>query len=377
MNEPSLAPPVWVDRQAALGRMIDKLARCSILAVDTESNSLYVYREQVCLIQFSTPDEDYLVDSLVLRDLSALRPVFADPNVEKIFHAAEYDLIGLKRDFDFRFANLFDTMIAARVLGRTAVGLGSLLEAEFGILVDKRFQRANWGLRPLPQPQLDYARMDTHHLVRLRDRLKTELETSGRWPLALEDFQRVTQVNGKEPDDWEQTCWRIQGVHDLNGRQAAVLRELCHYRDNQARSANLPPFKILSSQALLEIAQILPQKMAELDEVKEINARQIQRHGARLLEAVARGMQAPPARPPVSPRPDDAYLNRLDALRSWRKVTAAQMGVESDVVLPRDVLYAIAAGAPAGLDELAANMSHAPYRFQLFGPQIMKAIHGN
>jgi ribonuclease D len=142
------------------------------VAVDTESNSLFAYREQVCLVQFSTTQADFLVDPLALADLTPLAPLFADPKIEKVFHAAEYDLLCLKRDFGFSFANLFDTMLAGRILGRKEIGLGAMLEAFYGVQADKRHQRANWGQRPLPAPLLEYATLDTHYLIPLRDAWK-------------------------------------------------------------------------------------------------------------------------------------------------------------------------------------------------------------
>ena len=144
-----LSPPIWVDQPAEVERLARDLTKASRFAVDTESNSLHAYQEQVCLIQVSSPRVDYLIDPLAIHDLSSLGPLFSNPNTETIFHAAEYDLICLTRDFDYHFSRLFDTMHAARVLGRTAFGLGSLLESEFGISLDKHYQRANWGQRLL------------------------------------------------------------------------------------------------------------------------------------------------------------------------------------------------------------------------------------
>ena len=162
-----------------------------VVAVDTESNSLYAYQERVCLIQFSIPNQDYLVDPLALEDLSALAPLFNSSKIEKIFHAAEYDIIMLDQDFGFDFENLFDTMVAARILGWKAVGLGSILKDQFGIEVEKKYQRANWGKRPLSKDMLVYAQLDTHYLISLRERIKSDLENIGRWPLAKEDFQHA------------------------------------------------------------------------------------------------------------------------------------------------------------------------------------------
>jgi ribonuclease D len=354
--------------------MVADLKLYPILAIDTESNSLYAYREQVCLIQFSTGRTDYLVDPLYLRDLESLAPLFADPAIEKVFHAAEYDLICLKRDFHFDFVNIFDTMQAARILGRNAVGLGSMLESEFGLVLDKHFQRANWGLRPLPQPMMTYARLDTFYLVSLRNRLKADLETCGRWPLAAEDFLRLCSVNLPEIDNGAELCWRVSGGHDLTHQQMAVIQELCRYRDHQAQQADLPPFKVFSNDTLVSIAQSCPTSRADLAKIPGLPPRKLDRHAANLLQAVQIGMQAEPIKRQHIPRPEPDYLVRLDALRSWRKKVGENMGVESDVILPRDILDRIAEADPHTLLELSALMDGTPYRFEQYGEQILRTI---
>jgi len=370
----SLPPPIWVDRPQALRQAIDRLSVQPILAVDTESNSLYAYRERVCLIQFSFAETDYLIDPLALTDLSGLEAIFADPAIEKVFHAAEYDLICLKRDFGFHFANLFDTMQAARILGRPAIGLGSLLKEEFGLNIDKRFQRANWGQRPLPAEMLSYARLDTHYLIALRNRLYEALEARGLLPLAQEDFRRACSVNGKAGNGESDPLWRISGTQELDPRQMGVLNELVKYREERAREADLPPFKVLDNQALLAIARALPRSREELIRAVRLSDRQLQRHGDELLAAVQRGLRAnPPHRPQSSPY-DEALVARMEALRTWRRDKGLEWGVESDVILPRDVMQAIAERGPRSLDELAAVMSDLPWRLEHFGAEILKVL---
>ena len=222
MTKTKIAPRL-VTRQAEFEKVVEKLLAQPVVAVDTESNSLYAYREQVCLIQFSIPKQDYLIDPLALRDISALGEVFESARIEKIFHAAEYDLLVLQRDFGFKFSNLFDTMVAARILGRKRVGLGSLLEDEFNVKLEKKYQRANWGRRPLPPEMLNYACLDTHYLIALRNLLKKELKSNGRWQLAEEDFARLSQVMGTPPEPQGVDVWRISGVYDLTPKQVAIL----------------------------------------------------------------------------------------------------------------------------------------------------------
>ena len=355
--------------------MADQLSTQPLLAVDTESNSLFAYREQVCLIQFSIPGHDYLVDPLALSDLSRLAPIFADGKVEKIFHAAEYDLICLKRDFGYVVNNIFDTMQAARILGRTNVGLASMLESELGVRIEKKFQRANWGERPLPTAMLAYARVDSHYLITLRNILREELVAKGLLELALEDFRRISRVEAG-PSDYEKPAyWRIPGSQDLNRQQCGVLQALLEYRDEQARRANLPHFKILSNETLIQIAIELPLTWDALADLPKLSARNRERHAQGLLAAVKRGMNLTLPPRPANHRRDDAMLERLERLREWRKVTGKQLGVESDIVLPRDILEEIAIQAPTTLIALHVLMKDIPWRYEHFGSQILAALY--
>lgn len=377
MTATDLPAPIFIARHGALNRLASSLLGESIIAVDTESNSLYAYKEQVCLIQFSTPAKDFLVDPLSLKDLSPLAPVFSSPKIEKIFHAAEYDLICLKRDFGFEFNNIFDTMIAARILGYEAVGLGSMLSAEFDIHVDKKFQRANWGRRPLPAHLLSYAQLDTHYLIPLRNRLQVSLRKNTLQDLAKEDFSRLCQVDGSIPENKVNDCWRISGAHDLKPQKAAVLGELCQYRDKVARSMNRPRFKVIGDKTLLAIAETCPDSIKKLQTIPGMSKRQIDRHGQALLEAVARGQKAKPIRPPKPPRPNERFLERLEVLRSWRKITARQMGVKSDVVLPRDLMFSLAEQNPHDYQDLEFILKDVPWRLERFGDQILEALSHN
>jgi ribonuclease D len=371
MPTPEFSQPIT--KPGGLKRLAQYLADQPIIAVDTESNSLFAYREQVCLIQFSTHEADYLVDPLALPDLSSLGPIFADPNIQKTFHAAEYDLICLKRDFGFSFTNLFDTMIAARILSRKEVGLGSILEAEFDTQVDKRQQRANWGQRPLPGYLLDYARQDTHYLIALKEKLETQLKEKGLLSLAEEDFKRICQVEASQ-ENGKSDCWRINGVHLLSPQQAAVLQELCQYRDEIARSYNRPLFKVFSDHTLQAIASALPSSLDELKALPGMTNHQMNRHSKSLLQAVQRGLQAQPVRPPRNTRPDDKYLLRLEVLRQWRKLKARELEVESDIVLPRDLLNSLASRNPTDMHTLSECLSDVPWRRERYGEEILKVL---
>jgi len=371
-----LPPPVLVADAATLSELVTDLAASTTVAVDTESNSLHAYRERVCLLQFSTATADYIVDPLALPNLDALAPFFASPAHEKIFHAAEGDLLGLGRDFQFTFANIFDTMSAARTLGWPHVGLAAVLKAEFDVTLSKTHQRADWGRRPLKAEMLDYARLDTHYLPSLRDRLYTALTESGRWAEALEDFERVART---PPPAVSQTLdpqafWRVKGARDLTPQQAAILRSVFAYRDAESARTNLPPFKVIGEPTLLDIAQRAPHTLDDLKGVVAMTPGQIHRHGRALLRAVQDGRGATPPSPPVVDRAPDDVRDRYDRLQHWRKTRAQARGVESDVILPRTTLWDLARRPPLALADLADIVDFGPTRRAMYGQEIIAVI---
>jgi ribonuclease D len=368
-----LPPPVWVADPGSLAQMARSLAAQARLAVDTESNSLHAYREQVCLIQFSTPQTDYLVDPLSLHDLSPIAPIFSNPGIEKVFHAVEYDQICLKRDFGIIFVNIFDTMQAARILGYKQVGLDSVLSEKLGISMDKRYQKADWGERPLSPEMLNYARLDTHHLLDLRDSLQAELQQRGRWELACEEFTRLAAGNGNTKADlpaWQ----RVKGTRNLSRQQLAILQELCAWRGEQAERMGRPVFKVMDDKRLVSIALAAPKSQSNL-EALNLTARQIYVFGSDILKAVARGRKAAPVHRPLADHPDAHVLNRLNALSGWRKEAAQEIKVESDIVLPKPWMHAIAEQNPRNLKELSVLMPQSPWRLEAYGAQILKVLH--
>ncbi len=364
--------PVWVDTTDKFNAMLAELLTEPIVAVDTESNSLHAYREQVCLIQFSTPERDFLLDPLAGLDLHPLDDLFSSNKIEKIFHASEYDVICLRRDFGFTFQNLFDTMQAARILGRQKFSLGDLVEAEFGLRLDKHNQKADWARRPLTLSMQNYACLDTHYLIPLREKMFAQLQQRRLAELAEEDFNRLCESSADENNKPLYT--QVRGYQDLSSRQLAVLNELCIYRDRRARMINQPHFKVVSNQALLAIAQICPKDAHDLQKIEELPLRLFARHAEGLLNAVRVGLQAQPIDLPRRQRPDGRFLNRLEQLKNWRKQTADRLQVLSDVILPRDILEEIASQDPQSLSTLQMIMNSIPWRFAHFSTEILDVI---
>jgi ribonuclease D len=374
MSDNQTGPFQYIDSPQSLLELSRKLSISPWISVDTESNSLYVYREQVCLVQISTADCDYLIDPLALKDLSPLASIFANPRQEKIFHAAEYDIICLKRDYGFTISNIFDTMVAARILGETAVGLASLLQSRLNIEVEKKYQRANWGIRPLSLSMLAYARQDSHYLYRLRVLLEKELKEKKLWDLALEDFRLGCEVSAHPQSSPSPSCWKVAGSIEISPVEAAILQSLCDFREVQAQKQNVPPFKILSNEILVHLCKEPPTEISELVNTRGITQHLIQRFGAELFAAIQRGQASPPLLRPMKVRPDDRFLRRLDALKEWRKLKGKELKVESDVILPRDFLEVIAAENPESSQSLHAIMARIPWRYQHFSKEIFSLL---
>ena len=377
MNPTKLKPPALIADDDSLQSMVKSLRAQPLVAVDTESNSMHAYQEQVCLIQFSIPNQDYLVDPLAFSALTDLDPIFADPQIEKIFHSAEYDIMCLKRDFEYSFHNLFDTRIASRTLGRKRSGLRDLIAIEFDVEIDKRYQRSNWGKRPLPDEWLDYARLDTYYLISLRNRLYEALQETGRLEEALEASEYITRIqphdNGFDPDGF----WRIRNAHELTPRQLAILRCLYLYRDSQAKRMNRPPFKVMGDQTLHDLASAVPGRLKDLSEIYGMTPGQIGRFGEGILETIRQGKKDPIPHRPRGNHMDDEILDRYEALHDWRKRTARSNKVDSDIILPREILMDIAKSAPRSIEALNQVMSPLTWRAKKYGNMILEVLWGN
>jgi ribonuclease D len=373
-NAHAIPSPVLVNQQAPFEKLIEKLKAESVLAVDTEANSLYAYQEQVCLIQISTSKADFIIDPLSVSDLSPLGEVFQDPSIEKIFHASEYDIIILHEDFQFQFKNLFDTMLAAQILGRKKLGLDALLEEFVGIQVNKKYQRANWGRRPLPDDMLRYAQIDTHFLIKIRNHLAEELRQRGLTPIAEEDFSRACLAYQNVREDTTAPCWKIKGARKLSPKNAAVLSQLCAYREKVAQKIDKPVFKVIGAKTLLKLAERSPSTKEQMLRLEIPGKKNIQRHADGLYSAIRAGLDSKPLYPPHRERKDDAYLARENALRNWRKQTARSLKVNSAVVLPRDLLYEVVANNPQRREELGAILKDVPWRLENYGDDILTAV---
>ncbi len=355
-----------------------ELAKCDRLAFDTESNGFYAHKEKVCLIQISSPTEDFIVDPIAFKDISALGPLFADPKIEILFHAGEYDVLCLKRDYGFTFTNLYDTMIAARILGTKELGLAAAIERHFGLVISKKLQRADWGKRPLTQEMLRYAQGDTHFLMRLADIQTKMLIEKGRMDDAKESFADLAALEPNLKTFDQDGFWKLVGRDDIGGQQMAVLKEIWLYREEQAQSRDRAPFRVMPEDLMVRIAQAMPETREALAAVRSMSPYILERFATGLLAAVAKGKAEPPITRPTAAAPERKRLSDLEwrtfeALRAWRKSRSEKDSVEPVVIMTTENLRVLSihacrdsGGDPLGpLSELKRNR---------YGEDILKVM---
>jgi len=368
-----------LERQADFDEFARALAGVPLLAVDTEAASFHRYRDRIYLIQLSTRDRTAVVDPLAVADVSALGRLLSDPGVEVVFHDADYDLRILDRDYGFRASRLFDTRIAAQLLNEPGIGLAALLEKYIGVTLDKRYQRADWSVRPLSPEMLAYAADDTRYLPRLRDMLQERLQAAGRWSWAEEEFELLKEVRWTPAGPPEEAYLRLKGARTLRGHQLAVLRELYAWREQAASQLDRAPFRVLQNESMLTIAKAMPADQAALRELKTLSPDQLRRRGGELLEAVARGVQAAADSLPVfergkRPPPDLAFDARLERLKQVRNAISERIGLAPGVLCPNGLLEAIARLEPKRPDQLAEIKDMRRWQREVLGGELVAAV---
>jgi ribonuclease D len=370
-----------VETRADLDALAHELMGEKVIAVDTEADSFYHYFDKTCLVQIGTRKQIYLIDPIALggaAELSPLAPVFASPEIRKVFHAAEYDIFVLKRDCSFEFANLFDTMISAQLLGYPSVGLSRIAARHFDVNLPKDEQRSDWSRRPLTQQQLSYAASDVLYLLPLAERLWRELKDAKRNRWAVEEFEALCRRRWPDREFDELGYLRIKGARKLDPKALSVLRELYLVRDRRAREMDRPPFKVLGNRTLVEIAERRPKKISELAEIKGITDLLLRRLGRDVLNAVRDGRATEhgplPKLPPSGRRRMDRHSDRrMISLKRWRAERAQQLKLDPGVLCPNSALEAIAWRAPNTAADLEGLPELKGWFLREFGAEVVAA----
>ena len=369
---------LYLDSPDAADRFLQGIATSTTIAVDTEGASYHRFVDRIYLLQLSTATHHAIIDPLRVETPARLGALLESQAVEVVFHDADYDLRLLHQDYGWRVTNMFDTRVAAQLLGIKAFGLAALLEQHFGLRLDKKHQRADWSMRPLTDDMLDYAAQDTRHLIELSQRLRAALEKKRRWHWAQEEFKRLEGTQW-EAEDPATAFLRVKGARDLTRRELARLRELVPWRDAVARAQDRSTFRVMTNEALLDIARRNPQRQADLAAIKGVNARLVDQRGREILEAIARGnavAEGDLPRFPKAPRWDrdpefDAKVARLKAVRD---AAATRLELDPGVLCARERLEAVVRRKPARVEDLADVSDLRQWQVEELGEDFVRAL---
>ena len=373
--------PIYLDSAETVAEFVRSIAKSPIIALDTEGASFHRFIDRIYLLQLSTRDRSAVIDPLPIGSPAELGAMLEDRDVEIVFHDADYDLRLLHQDYGWRTTNIFDTRIAAQLLGLKSFGLAALLERYFDVKLDKKHQRADWSMRPLTRDMLDYAAQDTMYLLELRDRLKEALERAGRWSWAKEEFERLEGTRWAA-EEAGQGFLRIKGARDLNRRELALLRELVVWRDDVARAMDRATFRVIGNETLLELSRSAPRTLDAIGAIRGVPRGILEKRGAEMLAAIERGLAVPDAELPRFPRAarwdrDPDFDSRASALKTVRDAAASRLEVDPGVLCSRERLEAVARRNPETVEDLATIPELRRWQVAELGEGFVKALHGS
>ncbi len=372
--------PLYIDTPDAAAKFFASTPMRGAIALDTEGASFHRFVDRIYLLQVSTPGVTAVLDPLAIGAPPRMGELLESRDVEVVLHDADYDLRLLHQDYGWHVTNIFDTRVAAQLLGIRAFGLAALLERYFGVTLDKKHQRADWSLRPLSRGMLDYAALDTAFLLDLRDKMRAELERAGRWEWAAEEFARLEGTRW-EPEDPSLAFMRLKGARDLSRRELAVLGEVFAWRTAVAKELDRATFRVMGNEVLLELARVQPPAVAELSAIKGMPRGIVERRGRELIDAMARGKALPEDALPKYPRAarwdkDPDFDERVNKLRAVREAAGVKLDLDPGVLASRDRLEAIARAKPTTLVELAAVQDVRKWQAHVLGDAALRAVKG-
>jgi len=367
-----------IDNSSQLALLVSKIENETVIGVDLEADSMYHFREKVCLIQMATANINVVIDPLGIKDLSALKPIFKKNDIQKIFHGADYDVRSLFRDFKININNLFDTELASRFLGFSETGLEAVIKKKFAISLDKKYQRKDWSRRPLPREMIAYAAEDARYLLPLAQDLTNELNDKGRLSWVHEECEILSKVrpntNGTQP-----LYLNFKGAGKLDPRNLAILEALLECRRNIARKKDRPLFRIIGSRSLLDLAETRPTNLEQLEKTGTLSPKQIGMYGRQVLAAIGSATKIPPKDLPAyprrkAPRMPAAAAERVKSLKKWRDRQAKKLSMDPALVLTKLLISTLAVQRPLKLADLSRIKDIKKWQIREFGEEIMEVL---
>ena len=367
-----------IESSSQLTRFVSQIENETAIGVDVEADSMYHFKEKVCLIQMATANINVVIDPLVIKDLSALKPIFKRSDILKIFHGADYDVRSLYRDFKFKINNMFDTELASRFLGFPETGLDAVLKKKFAVTLDKKFQRKDWSRRPLPREMIAYAAEDARYLLPLAQDLTTELKDRGRLSWVHEECEILSKVrpntNGVDP-----LFVNFKGAGKLDPRSLAILEALLQCRREIARKKDRPLFRIIGARPLLDLAETKPTDMKQLENTRALSPKQVGMYGRLVLEAINSALIIPKNDLPVyprhkAPRAPASAAERVKSLRKWRDSQAKKLSMDPSLILTKSLISTLAVQWPMKMSDLSRIKEIKKWQTREFGKEILKVL---
>lgn len=374
----SASAPLYLDTPDAVDRFLADLGAIPAIAIDTEGASFHRFVDRIYLLQLSTADHSAVIDPLPIGTPKRLGELLEDRAIEVILHDADYDLRLLHQDYGWSVTHLFDTRVAAQLLGIRSFGLAALLEMFFSVKLDKKHQRADWSMRPLTADMLDYAAQDTRYLLALRDKLKEQLKQKGRMHWAQEEFERAegTQWN---PEAEDTGFLKMKGARDLTRRELARLRELVKWRDVIAAELDRAVFRVAGNETLLELVRIAPATRDALFAVKGFPRGMSETRAGEALEAIKRGDKVPESELPRFPKStrwdkDPEFDERVAQLKLVRDAAATRLDLDPGVLCSRDRMEAVARRNPRTAAEVAEVSELRRWQVEVLATDFAEAL---
>ncbi len=368
----------FVKTASDLEQIANLFSNEKIIGVDLEADSLHHFKEKVCLVQISSDKQNVVLDPLPLQDLSPLKPVFANSAIKKVFHGADYDIRSLHRDFGIEINNLFDTQLACMFLGIRATGLDAVLQTNFNVSLDKRYQKKDWSVRPLPPEMMDYAALDSAYLPALASAVEKKLAEKGRLAWVSEECEYLSKVRF-EPNNGAPLYLNFKGAGRLEPESLAVLETLLQLRKNIARKKDRPLFKIFSNQSIMKITSEKPCNLRQLKESGLLSKKQVQMYGKTIISTVAAALEIPSADRPGYPKKkvpfqEPAVPRKIKALKNWRENVSGKLGIDPGVLISNAVIHAIIIEKPTTMSDLKRIGCLKNWRRKEFGEEILSAL---
>jgi len=369
-----------IDTDAELQDFSKTLEGEKAVAVDLEADSMYHFKEKVCLLQIATNEANVIIDPLQVKDLSPLETFFSRHDIRKIFHGADYDVRSLYRDFNIAVNNLFDTQIACRFLGFRETGLEAVLQRWFNITLNKKYQKKDWSQRPLPGEMIEYAAKDAIYLVPLAKALEKELEKKGRLSWVFEECDDLSKVRSVSSDD-EPLHLKFKGAGHLSPRNLAVLENILRFRKELAEKKDKPVFKIIGNDSLMKIVRTKPVYLEQLEKIRALSRKQINMYGQGLLEAVKNALELPEKEFPMYPRKKNPVLSpkvpeRIKALKRWRDTVAFSLEMDPSLICNKSLISTLAVINPRNIKDLEEIAEMKNWQYKAFGKDMIAVLRG-